>query len=585
MKWLYAPARTPCSEIRSELIRASYRSPVLSPVLNMIAAVAVAILFIDAVSPGFIALWLVLVFVTAAARVGALAIFRRREPPMEALPRWGVLLLGTMGLNASAWGAAAYLLYVPGSFHMQMNQAAFVSVTAVFVTMSTSYRPLILAYQALAIPPLMVMLIIGGTRDHYTTAFIMGLLSVTTLVIGSARVRTVRELIQLRMELAREKEAAEQANLAKSKFLAAASHDLRQPLHALGIFSSMLAARAGTPEERELSEHILGSVAALKMLLNALLDISKLDAGSVVPRREDFALAGLFGRLAGEYAPQARTKGLRLTVEECETGVNSDPALLETVLRNLLSNAIRYTEHGRVSLRCRTSDRQVMVEVVDTGIGIARKDQSTIFREFHQLHNTERDRSKGLGLGLAIIDRLLHLLDHDLTLTSSPGRGSTFTITLPQASGPLKPGDRSQEDQNSGNHEDSGQMCVLVVDDEQPILNATRLLLESWGLQVITADSPRQAVEAISRGTRAPQVMIADLRLRDGDSAFDAIEAVHAHLRDAIPSLIITGDTAPERLQALREGGYPVLNKPVAPARIRAFLRQVQRNLAHAQTV
>lgn len=573
-------------EVQSELIRASYRAPILSPLLNMLAAAATASLFVGVVDTWAITAWLSLVFLTAGARMASLALFRRLNPLSPVPLRWGRMLVVIMGLNAAAWGSSVSFLFVPGDFQMQMNLAAFVSVTAVFVTMTTSYMPLMVAFQAVSMPPLIIMLLLEGTGEHYATAFVMSLLGVTTIVIGSARLRTVKELIHLRMELAREKETAEQANLAKSRFLAAASHDLRQPLHALGMFTAMLVERADTRDARTLARNIQGSVTALEMLLNALLDVSKLDAGSVIPRREEFALGPLLSRLGKEYAPQAAAKGLEFVTGPCTASVNSDPVLLETILRNLLSNAIRYTRKGHVAVECIGDAGDVRVAIKDTGIGIAEEHRAEVFREFRQLHNPERDRSKGLGLGLAIVDRLLRLLQHELEWSSVPDEGSCFQIKLPRSqTPPVEPAQANGPDIQRNSQGSHPPLCVLVIDDEKAILRATRALLESWGLAVLTAESAEGAMDAVGASGRFPHAIIADFTLRDGRTGLEAIASISRHLKTEIPAMIITGEIAPESLREAQKSGHPVLNKPVAPARVRAFIRQVERRLRTSETV
>ena len=232
--------------------------------------------------------------------------------------------------------------------------------------------------------------------------------------------------------LRRQKELAEEANLSKSRFLAAASHDLRQPIHALGMFVGALARHPMTDEMRRLVEQIEGSVGAMDGLFNSLLDISKLDAGVVQSHVRSFAIGPLLQRISDEFAGEAQRKGLRLTLCPCSAFVASDPVLLERILRNIVSNAVRYTDQGRILVGCRRGPR-LSVQVWDTGRGIAQADRERVFQEFYQVDNFERDRAKGLGLGLAIVRRLTLLLDHPLELRSQIGRGSVFKLSLPTA--------------------------------------------------------------------------------------------------------------------------------------------------------
>ncbi|WP_020674993.1 ATP-binding response regulator [Geopsychrobacter electrodiphilus] len=573
--------RAKSNEVESELILATYGTPLLSPMLNIMVAIVTITLFIGKVAMFNLVLWVSLVSVTSLIRIGTLLTFRRQQPSLPLDRKWGHRIVVVMGLNAAAWGGASYLLFVPNSFEMQMNLAAFVAVTAVFVTMTVSYMPAVKAYVALSMPPIVIMLLFQGTREHYATAAVVITLIILTPLVASKRARSMKELIGLRMALAREKESAEQANLAKSKFLAAASHDLRQPLHALAMFTGTLAMRARKKEDKEIAQHIGDAVSALGMLLNALLDISKLDAGAVVPKLKDFRLAGLLGRLQDEYVQQANLKGLSLSIANCDTAVHSDPALLETIIRNLLSNALRYTNYGSITLRCQHKGRDIVIDVADTGIGIAVEHRREIFREFHQLHNPERDRSQGLGLGLAIVDRLARLLDYRLDLQSEPGKGSVFTITLPQAVGAISASAFKEDIDTEQNSDEALSMCIVVVDDEQTILLATKKLLEHWGHEVIAADSADKAVKLIDHASRAPDAVIADLQLRDNKTGLQAIEAIQSRVGKHIPAIIMTGDITPERMKEMSDNGHYVWHKPVSPARIRAFIRQVQRQLSN----
>lgn len=384
--------------------------------------------------------------------------------------------------------------------------------------------------------------------------------------------RTAIDSIRLRFEnldlvrrLEVEKDLAEQANAAKSKFLAAASHDLRQPLHSLGLFVTTLNQRLKRPDLQPLLGNIDSSVVALHGLLNALLDISRLDAGAVEADIHDLNLTAMLVRLGNEYEPQARNKGLNWKLSCPELAVRSDPALLETILRNLISNALRYTERGDVKVECACSANEVTVAIHDSGVGIDPRHQKDIFREFFQLHNPERDRAKGLGLGLAIVNRLVKLLGHKLALHSQPGEGTTFAVMLPA-------GDMAAVVREPTPSADAGESAlrVLVIDDEVSVRNAMGVLLGDWGHDVIEAASLEEAQLALDR---APEAIVTDYRLRDDKTGVAAIQAIEARFGVKIPALIVTGDTHPDRIAQAKNSGYALLHKPVAPAKLRAFIR------------
>jgi signal transduction histidine kinase/CheY-like chemotaxis protein len=375
----------------------------------------------------------------------------------------------------------------------------------------------------------------------------------------------------LLQDLQRQKQIAEDANVAKSKFLAAASHDLRQPLHALNLLIEALKTSRADRDRAAIYPRVEQSLEALGKLFNALLDISKLDAAAVTPEPEDFRLGGLLGRCVREHEAEARRKGLRLRCRGCDARVHSDPLSLERVVRNLLSNAIRYTERGGVLIACRQRRDGVLLQVWDTGIGIPEERNAEVFEEFRQIDNPHRDRSRGLGLGLAIVRRLCALLGLPLTLRSRLGRGTVVSVLLPRAT-------RRQETAASPPSPspvwDMRSRIVLVIDDERDVVQATAVLLERWGCKVLTAQSGEQA-QALLRGAGlVPDIILSDLRLRDEETGIEAIAAVRAALRQPVPAVLLTGDTAPERIRLARESGYRLLHKPLQPGRLRAALQR-----------
>lgn len=391
---------------------------------------------------------------------------------------------------------------------------------------------------------------------------------------------------------------AERANAAKTRFLATASHDLRQPIHALGLFFANLADRVRNAETESLIEQIEDSIEAIDSMLNALLDISKLDAGVIRPHVGPVAVADLFKRLATEYQshginpfgvllerrlfkrpetphqPTARETGNALRIRSSRAIVQSDPAMLERILRNLISNALRYTRNGRVLVGARRRGDKLRIEVHDTGIGIPADQLDDIFLEFHQLGNPERNRHQGLGLGLAIVKRLAALLGHQITVRSRLGRGSCFAVTLPIAresthcalpSPATIPGRELQ-----------GRR-ILVLDDDSAVLEAMDGLLGRWGCVVIKAASLEEAQEKLKANAPPPELLIVDYRLRGELSGLEAVALLQKNLRRYVPTLVITGDTAPDHLREAEASGYPLLHKPVQPAKLRSVVRHLIR--------
>lgn len=372
-------------------------------------------------------------------------------------------------------------------------------------------------------------------------------------------------------ELRARKEEAERANLAKSRFLAAASHDLRQPMHALGLFISELAQHPHAPESRRLVQRIAASAEAMDNLLDSLLDISKLDAGVLHPNPRAFALQSVLERIAAEQSPSAEERELRLRVRPTSHWAFSDPVLFERIITNLVSNAIRYTPAGTVMVACRKRGEQLRIEVRDSGIGIPQESQEIIFQEFIQLDNAARARDKGLGLGLAIVRRLAALLGHRLDLHSIAGRGSVFAVELDAAA----PEQISPAGENNRPPGDIKGLRVALVDDDPLACAGMESLLRSWGCEMQSAESVEGLLGLISQGRSMPDLLISDFRLHGEQNGIDVIQTVRARIGPGLPAILISGDTGEETLRMAQRAGIPLLHKPVRPARLRALIHRL----------
>jgi signal transduction histidine kinase len=377
-------------------------------------------------------------------------------------------------------------------------------------------------------------------------------------------------------ELRARKEEAETATLAKSRFLAAASHDLRQPIHALGMFVARLAQLPHDRETRHLIANLEASVRAMQDLLDALLDISRLDADAVRVHVQPTPLSRLFEQLRGALLPMATDKGLRLRMRASDLWVQSDPTLLHRILLNLVSNALRYTGRGGVLVGCRRSrgGSHVWIEVWDTGVGIAPEHQQDVFREFYQIGNPERDRSKGLGLGLNIVERTARLLGHPLQLCSIPGSGTRFRVEVPLA----PPGDPAAyaAASDAAVLDDVRGLRVLLIEDDRQSAQALRGLLDSWGCIVAVAEGLQGAQLTVSGGFN-PDLILSDFRLRAGESGLQSLQRLRSSLRHSVPACLMSGDTDPALIQACRDVGLPLLHKPVRPAKLRTLMRRLVR--------
>ncbi|PIW29299.1 MAG: hypothetical protein COW30_05365 [Rhodospirillales bacterium CG15_BIG_FIL_POST_REV_8_21_14_020_66_15] len=378
--------------------------------------------------------------------------------------------------------------------------------------------------------------------------------------------------------LAEAKDAAEQASAAKSRFLAAASHDLRQPLQALAMFVNVLSERDLDDKTKQLINRIRDCSDALERLLGSLLDISKLDAGLFVPQRREFNVGAVLERLCSEIRPLAEEKGLRLRMVPCALLVDSDPGLLDRLLRNLLTNAVRHTEKGKILVGCRRAGSSVRIEVWDTGVGIPEDQLGMIFEEFHQVGNPARDRREGLGLGLAIVQRLSNLLDHPVEVLSWEGRGSRFAVRLPLA-GEHAPAEMTLP---ADEHADVAGAVVVGIDDEADIRDALGLLLTGWGYDAVVAGSAVEAIAKLEQERKRPDLVVADYRLKLGHTGADAILAIRHVWGGDVPGFLLTGDTGPDRLREAAASGFDVMHKPIQPEKLRLMVAESIARARHA---
>ncbi len=391
--------------------------------------------------------------------------------------------------------------------------------------------------------------------------------------LASARADLEQRVADATEQLAQKKEEAEHANQAKSRFLAAASHDLRQPLHALGLFVASLHDKPVSAEVNRTVRQIEKSVAAMQDLLDALLDISRLDAGVVTPKIVEFPVYRLVAAMEANYALNAQRKGIVLCTVPCSASVRSDPILLERILLNLVSNAVRYTVRGKVLLGCRRAGDCLRIEVWDTGIGIAEDQQRLVFDEFYQAAEARLHEERGLGLGLAIVDRLARLLDHPITLRSRPGKGSVFTVRVPLATGAATP---IEAVATAGDSIELDGLSVMVIDDDPAALRATQTLLESWGCRVLTAASGAAAEAHLQAPSgRCPQLFVCDFRLSRDETGIEVLARLRARLGHDIRAMIISADTSVEVQRAVEASGYPLLHKPLRPGRLRALTQHL----------
>ncbi|WP_431861865.1 PAS domain-containing hybrid sensor histidine kinase/response regulator [Azospirillum sp.] len=389
-------------------------------------------------------------------------------------------------------------------------------------------------------------------------------------VVAVSRDITGRRQAEQALEEART--AAEQADQAKSRFLAAASHDLRQPMQSMFLFAGALRSRLDDPQGQDMLAMLERGLDTLKGLLDSLLDVSRLDANVIEPRVEALPVRPLLDDIVAAYQPVAASRGLDVRIgEHCDVQVRSDPMLLGRMVRNLVENAIRYTERGGVVVDCVIDGDAVLIEVRDTGIGIAPDQLDRIFEEFHQIGNPSRDKARGLGLGLAIVQRLSGILDHPVAVRSAPGRGSVFSVRLPRdAASPLP----APVPEPQAETPRDGKLVVLV-DDDAIVLLGLRATLESCGYQTLIAGSIDQALDRLSADGRTPDLVIADYRLRGGAVGTDAVRAIRERTGRPLPGIILTGETGAECARDAAEHDCNIILKPVTPRQLAACLERL----------
>jgi signal transduction histidine kinase/CheY-like chemotaxis protein len=374
----------------------------------------------------------------------------------------------------------------------------------------------------------------------------------------------------------------ELANLAKSRFLAAASHDLRQPLHALNLFLDQLRHERNQAERNQLLARIDTAVASMNELFNALLDISKLDAGVLAPSISDFPLDRLLKRIETTFTTAARDKGLRLRMVSSRAWVRSDFILLERILLNLVSNAVRYTERGGIVIGCRLRDGRLRIDVYDSGIGIPEDQRRNIFGEFYQLDGGKQECAGGLGLGLAIVDRLCGLLDHPIELSSRVGRGSRFSLSIPSVPAGAAPAE-APDTARALLVSERGKL-IIVIDDNESVRESTCGVLQRWGCLVVTAHSEDAALIKLAELGKQPDLIISDYRLAHEKTGFELINRMRRACGAQIPAFLVSGDTTPERLREAHDSGYYLLHKPVMPITLRSVVTQLLRGQESAPT-
>jgi signal transduction histidine kinase/CheY-like chemotaxis protein len=561
-----APVKNGAASVEEELLGLLARQGRRMPIPVFLVALLTAAMAYDKAPGWAVAAWLSCIIAVLLARWMVLG----RLPSLSKLTLsrrlWIAAAMSTLNgmVHGSAFGFWPYL----SDLERAVQSMIIFALCAGSVASTAGYLPVFLGFVFPAATPLGVMWVIGSGDAamrwiEVSTGFLIAMMMALLTAMARDSFRLFKESFEIRLQqvelnrhLRRALDEAEAASRAKTRFLASASHDLRQPMHTLSLFGAALLMRPLDQRSQEIARHMNAALLSLGSQLDALLDISKLDAGVVSVKERAFSLSPFLQHLKREFEPIAARKGLALTVE-CPAGATcqSDEMLLGRILRNLIDNAIKYTERGEVSVSVTECGSGLELKIRDSGAGIPASEHVKVFEEFYQLDNPERDRARGLGLGLSIVKRLVDLLHLRLSMTSVPGRGTQFTVTLPVAS--MVPAERNTSPDLARSLEG---LRILVIDDEEAVREGMLTLLESCGCKVSLATGTTAAT-ALASADR-PDIVLADFRLRADDDGIKAVVSLRA-LYPRLPALLISGDIAPDRLREAHEAGLRLLHKPV----------------------
>ncbi|VAW94868.1 Two-component system sensor histidine kinase [hydrothermal vent metagenome] len=502
--------------------------------------------------------------------------YKKKRSTIINLRRWG----NYYAINSFAMGVlngvAVFLFFSPDSVPIQIFLITVILGYSAGAMVMNAYW--IMSSYTLAIPVLVIAAIrffIEGGIQNIGVSVLLMLYLVSVITYSQNIFRSVLETIQLQFKISdlskkylQQKELAEKSNIEKSRFLAAASHDLRQPLNTLSLSVGLLDNLKLDKNSQAIVDVMNKSLTAMDGMFGALLDISKLEAGIIIPFSQHCRLDNIIMLIINENTPTANNKNIDIQYQQCNLIAYSDPSLLESIIRNLVSNAVRYTNEGTVNILTSVTDNFIKLSIIDTGIGIDSTEKNKIFNEYYQVHNPERDRSKGIGLGLSIVKSLVNLLKLEMDFNSELGVGTQVTLIIPLGHEVKISNNIYSKSVNLDN------VYIAVIDDDEDICQAMKLLLLGWGCNVVTGEN---ASVILKKCNSIPMVIIADYRLRENKTGGQAIKDLNKSFNKNIPAIIITGDTGVDRLHEAKDEGYILLHKPVSVPKLRASLNTVLR--------
>ena len=530
--------------------------------------------------PQAITVWLVSHALVVAGVYLTLRSIAPFTDPAQQAARKLIACMAAMGLS---WGSLGYVVLYWGTPESVIYAIGIIStVSSGALGLGAPLYRAYVTYLTCAIGGVMMAVALAGGPVMWPALFLTGVYYALTGMQARTADRATRRSIALKLENDRlvsqlraesqrahaAQQPAEKADRDKSRFLAAASLVLRQPLHAMGLFLESLQRSPLNDHQLTVLGHAHAASGAAAEMLTTLLDYSRLEAGVVKVRPDAFAVQPLLTALEQEFGVQADTAGLVYRTRETSAAAFADRSLVGLVMHNFISNALRYTAKGGVLIACRTRGKRLALEVWDTGPGIPRSQWDNIFKEFHQLGNPERDRRKGLGLGLAIVQRLAREMNTSVEVLSQPGRGSVFRLWLDRWQGALEDDTAPAPDTVS-----LVGLKVLAIDDDEAVRLGMQSLLHSWGCQCITAESSADALECLEDIT--PDIIITDFRLRHEETGKQVLQALRAYLGTSVPAIIMTGDTSPQRLRDAQSTSALLLHKPVSTGQLRDAMVQL----------
>jgi signal transduction histidine kinase len=510
---------------------------------------------------------------------------RRLGGPYQAAlkDRWLALLF----MAAASWGVGPPLFLLEDPAADTLLTGVFLAAAGLSAPLLSAWRPAVYASLLPALVPLLVTLAVHTVSASQISTNALLLTSVTAAFMLLLERLTIAQnnslalLLAVRFhnedlvqQLRSQIDVVARANEEKTRFVASAAHDLRQPLHALGMFCATLEQRLQNTPDRPLVRNMMDAIESLEESFGAMLDISRLDAGIVQTAPQTFPIRDVFRRLYQQFGGDAEARDLAFRFRATRRIVQSDPLLLERILANLVQNALRYTRRGGVLVAARRHAAGVALEVWDTGFGIPADKLEMIFREFYQIENPERDRGRGLGMGLAIVQRLCHLLRHPLEVRSREGRGTVFRLVVPE--GDVNALAIAKEAETLPPRK-TGTITVLLIEDERAIREATRELLRPMQVNVIVAATIAEAVEFAEKSTEQIDMILSDWRLRGHENGLEAVRAVRVVSGEGTPAVLITGETSSELLKQAHEAGLVVLHKPLQPRQLIRLIKHLRR--------